>query len=87
MKTKKMTFGIIVGIASIFSIWIAKDLLSESNRRSATEVHRVKVQDPNAASSNSWNKNVPDFNPYNNKGLGESSTEDLLGGLLGGGGI
>lgn len=87
MKTKKMTLGIIVGFASLFSIWIVKDLLSESNGQSATEVHRVKDQDSNAESSNSWNKSVPDFNPYDNKGLGESSTEDLLGGLLGGGGI
>jgi hypothetical protein len=86
MKTNKIALLIIVGFVSVFSILVAEGLMFEADAKSVTEIQTLKDQDSNDTGSNSWDMNVPNFNPYDNKGLGGGGSRVSFGGggLLGG---
>jgi hypothetical protein len=83
MKIKKVILGMVVGFVSLFSIWVAKDLLSESNRQTVAEVHILKDYDNKTKGADSSNVGItPNFNPHDYKDMGEGIAGFLFGGSL-----
>jgi hypothetical protein len=68
---------LVAGFVSLFSIWVTKDLLSESNEQTSA-VHALKDQDTGVTGAEPWNVESPHFNPHDYKDMGECMVWSLF---------